>query len=54
MAESVGQWAVDWMAGIQFLAEAKRGFPYSIVSRPALGPTQTSIWWIPGDKAANV
>jgi hypothetical protein len=41
------QRAKGWTAGVQFPIGA-RNFFYSTASRPALGPTQTSIQWVPG------
>jgi hypothetical protein len=39
--------AMCWMAGVQFPAE-REIFLYSIVSRPALGPTQLPTKWYQG------
>jgi hypothetical protein len=37
---------MGWMAEVQFLA-GQEIFLYSIASRPALGPTQPPIQWVP-------
>jgi hypothetical protein len=43
-------WATVWMAWFRFPGEAKqkRYFLFAIESRPALGPTQSPIQWVPG------
>jgi hypothetical protein len=50
IAQSVWRQAMGWTAGVRFLA-GEEIFLYSTESRPALGPTQPSIQWIP--KAAS-
>jgi hypothetical protein len=38
----------DWAIEVRFLAEAKGFFVYPRVSRPALGPAQLTLRWVPG------
>jgi hypothetical protein len=38
----------DRAIGVRFPAGAKDFFPLSSVSRPALGPTQPPVQWVPG------
>jgi hypothetical protein len=53
IAQSVYQWATGWIAGVGFPAGAT-SFLYSIASRPAMGPTQPSIQWLPEDICPGV
>jgi hypothetical protein len=45
----------DWTAGGRYPAE-EREFPllYSTASRPALGPSQSRIQWLPGALSSGV
>jgi hypothetical protein len=51
--QSVQRWAMDWSAGVQFPVGA-RDFLFSTESRPALGPPQLPIKWVPGSLSPGV
>jgi hypothetical protein len=51
VAQSVKCLATDWTTGLSrfdLWQRRKDGFPLAFVFRPALGPTQTPVQWVPG------
>jgi hypothetical protein len=42
--------STSWTIGVRSPAGAKDFFPLASVSRPALGPTQPPVQWVPGVK----
>jgi hypothetical protein len=50
IAQSVERWATDWTIGV-LRFDSQRGlgiFLFTTAARPALGPTQPPIQWVPG------
>jgi hypothetical protein len=48
VAQSVQCLTKDWMTGRSRFDTRQRIFPLASVFRPALGPTQFPVQWVPG------
>jgi hypothetical protein len=48
VAQTVQCLTTDWTAGVRSLTRGKGFFPLAPAPRPALGPTQPPVQWVPG------
>jgi hypothetical protein len=53
VAQSVQCLTTDWTAGVRSPTGAEDFFPLTSASRPALGPTQPPVQWVPGVKGGR-